>query len=571
VSRTVLTINSSSRHDRKETSMRKTTSLASLFAAILVASSSACATGRGATAAAASSPNAPETAAQGSKGVTPASFIRVEGADLNARLEAAARRARADNAQRPYWTAYSFDVRPGVARAPDGGEFHGSMNGFGGIYVFSGTNAAGMTVETRNLAVFLLRSPASNAFTRMEVYNLDRAREYGGYPVYFTGRASNEESINFLRGLAEGPPTPSANRDGMLNERAALAVSLHDDPRVAGILKDFVRSSKNRQLRATSVFWLGAIGGETQFLSDIVLNGAEDRDLRRSAAHAVGESRDRAALTALQSLYEKLTERELRQAVAHAAANNDDKDAALAFLLRVAKTDADAEVRKAAVHGIGEAGGERAIDELSKIYSTDQNLDLKRTVLHSLSEINSPRAADKITAVARDANENLELRRTAIHILGEERESDATVNELIRLYDTDRNREIRLTVLHALSETKGQRAEDKLFEVARAGDDPQLRSMAIHILGERADRRSLSLLSDTLNANDADTQVQIQALHAISERPADEAVPLLLKAAKSHPNAQVRRAAIHWLGESGDPRALEFFHQVLTEKPDEKE
>jgi HEAT repeat protein len=44
-------------------------------------------------------------------------------------------------------------------------------------------------------------------------------------------------------------------------------------------------------------------------------------------------------------------------------------------------------------------------------------------------------------------------------------------------------------------------------------------------------------------------------------------VPLLLKAAKSHPNAQVRRAAIHWLGESGDPRALEYFRQVLTEKP----
>ncbi|MDQ3907898.1 MAG: HEAT repeat domain-containing protein [Acidobacteriota bacterium] len=548
--------------------MRKTTSLISLFAAILVASSTACATGRGATAAASSS-NTTETAAQNQKGVTPASFIRVDGPDLNARLDAAARRARADNAQRPYWTAYSFDVRPGVAVDPSGGEFHGSMNGFGGIYVFSGTNAAGMTVETRNLAVFLLRSPASGAITRMEVYNLDRVREYGGYPVYFTGRASNEESLNFLRGIAEGPPTASANHDGMLNERAALAISLHDDPRVAGILKDFVRTSKNRQVRASSVYWLGAIGGETQFLSDIVRNTSEDRDLRRAAAHAIGESRDRAALSTLQSLYEKLTERELRQAIAHAAANNEDKDAALAFLLRVAKNDPDAEVRKAAVHGIGETGGERAIDELSKIYSTDQNLDLRRTVLHSLSEIDSPRAADKITAVARDANENLELRRTAIHILGEERESDATVAELIRLYDADRNREIRLTVLHALSETKGQRAEDKLFEVARGGDDPALRSMAIHILGERADQRSLALLSDTLNANDAETQVQIQALHAISERPADEAVPLLLKAAKSHPNPQVRRAAIHWLGESGDPRALEFFHQVLTEKPEE--
>ncbi|MDQ3907497.1 MAG: HEAT repeat domain-containing protein [Acidobacteriota bacterium] len=548
--------------------MRKPTSLVSLFAAILVASSSACATGRVATAAASSAAN--DASAQNQKGVTPASFIRVDGADLNARLEAAARRARSDNAQRPYWTAYSFDERPGVAVDPEGGEFHGSMNGFGGIYVFTGTNAAGVTVETRNLAVFLLRSPASNAITRMEVYNLDRSREYGGYPVYFTGRASNDESLNFLRGIAEGPPAASANHDGMLNERAALAVSLHDDPRVAGILKDFVRTSKNRQLRATSVYWLGAIGGETQFLSDLVLNGAEDRDLRRSAAHAIGEGRDRAALATLQALYERLTERELRQAIVHAAANNQDKEAALAFLLRAARTDADAEVRKAAVHGIGETGGERAVDELSKIYSTDQNLDIRRTVLHSLSEIDSPRAAEKISAVARDANENTELRRAAIHILGE-RESDAAVGELIKLYDTDRNREIRLTVLHALSETKGRRAEDKLFEVARAGDDPQLRSMAIHILGERADRRSLALLSDTLDARDADTQVQIQALHAISERPADEAVPLLLKAAKSHPNPQVRRAAIHWLGESGDPRALEFFHQVLTEKPDEKE
>src|SRR5918911_212537 len=130
--------------------MRKSTSFVSLLAALIVAASCACASG--------------------------------------------------DNAQKPYWTAYSFDVRPGVAVDPDGGEFHGSMNGFGGIYVFSGTNSAGMTVETRNLAVFLLRSPSSNAITRMEVYNLDRAREYSGYQVYFTGRASNDESLAFLRG-----------------------------------------------------------------------------------------------------------------------------------------------------------------------------------------------------------------------------------------------------------------------------------------------------------------------------------------------------------------------------------
>jgi HEAT repeat protein len=55
----------------------------------------------------------------------------------------------------------------------------------------------------------------------------------------------------------------------------------------------------------------------------------------------------------------------------------------------------------------------------------------------------------------------------------------------------------------------------------------------------------------------------MQAVHAISERPAEESVPLLIKVARTHPNQQVRRRAIQVLGESGDPRALEFFREVL--------
>jgi HEAT repeat protein len=547
--------------------MRQTTSFVSFFVAFMLATAAACAGGRGAATAEAATAAAALSSAAQDKGVTPASFIQVEGADLNAKLAAAAQRARAGTRQTPYWTAYSFDVRPGVAVDPaSGGTFHGSMNGYGGIYVFSGTTASGMTIETRNLGVFLLRSPTSNAITRMEIYNLDRRREYSGYPVYFTGRANNEESLNFLRGIAEGAPAPSAGRDGVLNERAALALSLHDDPRVAGVLKDFVRTSKNRRVRSASVFWLGQIGGEVPFLADIVRNANEEQELRKQAAHAIGESRDRAALATLQTLYASATERELRKSIVHSSAENDDRDGALAFLLRVAKTDADREVRKAAVHALGEYGGDRAVDELMRIYSAEQDTEVKRTVMHALSEVETPRAEAKLVEIARNPSEDQESRKVAIRHLGE-KESDASTAELVRIYDADQNREVRRTIIHALSEDKSQRAEDKLFEVARADADREMRTTAIHMIGERAGRRSLELLRDTLDGSNADTQIQIQALHAISERPAEEAVPLLIKAAKSHPNSQVRRAAIHWLGESGDPRALEYFRQVLTEKP----
>src|ERR1700692_2577623 len=58
-------------------------------------------------------------------------FTSVEGADLMSRLDAARTRARP---QTPYWSAYAFDVRPGVAVDPAIHEFHGSINTIGDTY-----------------------------------------------------------------------------------------------------------------------------------------------------------------------------------------------------------------------------------------------------------------------------------------------------------------------------------------------------------------------------------------------------------------------------------------------------
>jgi len=74
----------------------------------------------------------------------------------------------------------------------------------------------------------------------------------------------------------------------------------------------------------------------------------------------------------------------------------------------------------------------------------------------------------------------------------------------------------------------------------------------------------LDFLSAMVQSVDSQTEVQLQAVRAISERQADEAVPLLIKIAKTHSNQHVRKQAIRSLGESGDPRAIEFFREVLA-------
>ena len=483
------------------------------------------------------------------------SFTTVEGADLMARLEAAQSRARAK--QTPYWSAYAFDVRSGVAVDPAIREFHGNMNTIGDTTVFVGTDASGVPVETHSLAIFVLRDPSSNQITRMEVYNLERKREYSGYPVYWLGRANNEESLNYLSAIAAATPLD------MLSERAVLAIALHDDARVGGMLRNFITSSPNPHIRSTSVYWLGQVGGEQAFLASLVRNDAEDKKIRRSAAYAIGQARERGAINTLQGLYESVKDVEVRRSVISAAANAVDQQPAFTFLLGVSKNDADWESRRTAVRQLGNFQRDDAADELMKIYNNDANIEVKRAALRSLAETKNARAQARLLEAAR-TEPNPELRKTAIRVLSER--GEAAVDDLLKLFDSEQQADVKRTVLQSLSDIKSTRVEDKLFEVARSNDTIELRRQAIRMLGERVSKRSFDFLSETAQSNDANAEVQLQAVRAIGERRSDESVPLLIKIARTHPNQLVRKQAVRSLGETGDPRAVEFFREVLSKE-----
>jgi hypothetical protein len=314
-----------------------------------------------------------------------------------------------------------------------------------------------------------------------------------------------------------------------LSERAVLGIALHDDARVAGMLKNFISTSPNQRIRSSSVYWLGQVGGEQTFLASLVRNETEDMKLRRSAAHAIGQSRDRGAINTLQELYRSVKEVEVRRGLISAAGNSVDEQAAFTFLLSVAKQDADAESRRVAVRQLGHFKRADAVEELMKFARTDTNVD---------------------------------VRKTAIRALGER--GEAAVDNLLKLYESETAPEVKRSVLQSLSEIKSTRVEDKLFEIARGSDAVEVRRQAIRLLGERVGKRSFDFLSATAQSTDGNAEVQVQAVRAIGERKAEESVPLLIKIAKTHPNQMVRKQAIRSLGESGDPRAVEFFREVLT-------
>jgi hypothetical protein len=355
-------------------------------------------------------------------------FTPVDGSGLRGKLDNAIGKGRA--AQSRFWAGYQFDVRPGICVDA---EF---TNERGGRTIVNGTAYdKGTRVETRNLGVFLLYDAGGNTLDRVELYNLDRHHSFSGYPVYWLGHATNDESLALLRGIAD------TNATAKVAENAVVSIAMHDDPRIEGIIEGFARNSTNHKVRESAVFWIGQLPGSHPYLGEVIRNEQESTELRKQAAFSLGISSDPQAVTTLQSIYGAINHREVKKQIIFAAFVNKDEEG----------------------KGRGSAEG---------------------------------------------------------------------TNFLIRVAETDA--------------------------------DNELKKQALFWIGQKAGQRSLDVLGKTVDSDDADTDVQKQAVFAISQRPKDEAVPLLIKIAKTHAKPEVRKQAMFWLGQTGDPRALEFFKEVLS-------
>jgi HEAT repeat protein len=60
-----------------------------------------------------------------------------------------------------------------------------------------------------------------------------------------------------------------------------------------------------------------------------------------------------------------------------------------------------------------------------------------------------------------------------------------------------------------------------------------------------------------------ENDIKTYAVSVISQLPHREGVPMLLDAVRTTSNPSVRSAALFWLGQSGDTRAIELFETLL--------
>jgi hypothetical protein len=349
------------------------------------------------------------------------SFIPVEGASLKVKIDNAVTQGRSGPQGSRFWVGYQFEARPGVAV-----DFE-VVDGNGSVYFsMDGTSMTfDSRYETRELGLFLLFDTQRDSFTRAEVYNLRRTHEFSGYPVYWAGRAGNEESLNYLKSFIDSG-APEINR---LADRATFAIALHDDARVESILTELIRRPISEPIRSRAIYWLGYTPesqSKNNLLAEIVRNNQEAGDSRQQAMSALGMSRAATTLPLLENLFETMTSRELKRRALGGIARNDNHDGAATYLIRIAETEKELELRKSAIASLGRIAGEKSLGALANTLDSDPETEIQKQAIIAIGRRPKDEAIPILIRTAR-SHPKMQVRKVAIQMLGQTGDERAVV------------------------------------------------------------------------------------------------------------------------------------------------
>lgn len=104
----------------------------------------------------------------------------------------------------------------------------------------------------------------------------------------------------------------------------------------------------------------------------------------------------------------------------------------------------------------------------------------------------------------------------------------------------------------------------ELLDIARdRGIPTDIREDATFWLGQMAGHAVAGDLEDLTGDEAVDLEVREAAVFALSELDGDEGIEALLRIARRG-DPRIREKAMFWLADSGDPRALALFEEILT-------
>ncbi|MDP9278084.1 MAG: M56 family metallopeptidase [Gemmatimonadota bacterium] len=266
------------------------------------------------------------------------------------------------------------------------------------------------------------------------------------------------------------------------------------------------------------------VGADTGVVNALIARlGDEDADVRRAAAHSLGQLKDSRAVPGLIG----------------------------------ALKDSDPKVRASAAEALAEFEDSRAIAPLAALLN-DASTEVKQSALEALSHFDDGVPSSAVIRSLSDPD--AEVRHKAAHLAGKLRDRSATpaLAKLVGDPDSD----VRQAAIEAIGELKDPMAASAVT-LALGDADSDVRQQAMNTIEElKAPIPEATLIG---LMRDPDPDVRQQAAHVAGERSVIGAIPSLRRMLED-PNGDVRESAVDALGNIADGAALEALRAALTSK-----
>jgi HEAT repeat protein len=217
-------------------------------------------------------------------------------------------------------------------------------------------------------------------------------------------------------------------------------------------------------------------------------------------------------------------------------------------------------VRKTALFWSGHLGDESVVGMLVGFIRADVHPDLRESAVFALSQQGSESAASALQDIAEDSGEVSTLRERAIFWLGQRRtESHEYLREL---YQSIGDPELKERIIFAVSQRATDEDWEWLIERAASGSESiELRKKAMFWAGQsRHEMSDLIDLYDRLESR----ELKENLVFVYSQRRHDDAaLDKLFEIARQEGDTQLRGKAIFWLGQSRDPRVIQFLAELI--------
>jgi HEAT repeat protein/beta-lactamase regulating signal transducer with metallopeptidase domain len=269
-----------------------------------------------------------------------------------------------------------------------------------------------------------------------------------------------------------------------------------------------------------------------------------------------GQSASSATVNALMEALSDANAQVRAAAVASLGQLQDPR--AIAALSKALKEDTDARVREAAAHALGEIDDARAVPALLDALRAEKVSGVRVQIVEALREIDDPSAVTGVAAAAKDPS--VQVRRAVAEALGEF-EDVAGVPALMSMV-RDEDGEVRQSVAESLGEIENSNAIDALTILAKDAI-AEVRQTAISALGNLEDIRTLPTLVAALR--DENHEVRSQAADAIHNIDGIRTAPPALIELLRDPNKEVRQNAAHSLGSIGDAAAVPALRRAVAD------